>query len=53
MRTYYYGNAFVHSFAANQSTFPFYKRLHAFVKGEADNGTVVLAGAERGSRAYE
>lgn len=53
MRTYYYGNAFVHSFAANKSTFPFYKRLHAFVKGEADSGTVALVGAEGGLRGYE
>ena len=36
MRSYYYGNAFVTSFATNATNFEYYERLYRFVKGEVD-----------------
>jgi hypothetical protein len=33
MKTYYYGNIYVTYYARNESMFPYYMKLHDFVKG--------------------
>ena len=46
MKTYYFGNAFVNTFAANASNFEFYQQLYYFVKGNYTAVTAATATAK-------